>query len=558
MDRNKKHSSDPAEVRQRAEDQFSRQPKHRARDQDPERLLQELQIHQIELQIQNEELRAARNEVDETLHRYSELFAFAPVGYLVLNREGIIKETNRAAQQMLARTAVPTRTKYFRLFLASESRPAFEKLLAEVLLTSGEGPSTQELELLTGGQRIHVLATAVFRPEPEQTILLAMEDISTRKEAEFALRDAERRKDEFLAVLSHELRNPLMPIRMSLDHALRAPGPERLAESLAIIDRQVSHLQRIVNDLLEVTRITRGRIELQRETLDLREQVGVVIHDYRGSFDRIGVTIASQSDETPLWVYVDRERITQIVGNLFSNCAKFTPRGGQVNVSMRHTGHSYVELQVRDNGEGMIPTTVEHAFEPFSQQSQSKDRPFGGLGLGLAMVKGLVELHGGTVLIASKGLGQGTTVSITLPLVDAPAETQEWGKPTPAVRSHRILIIEDTPDAAEALSEVLSLEGHEVRVAANGPEGIACAHEFHPEVVLCDIGLPGMDGYQIAKTFRSTPELSHTHLIALSGYALAADIRRALDSGFDRHLAKPIGLNDLKRLLASCPPNEMD
>jgi two-component system CheB/CheR fusion protein len=370
------------------------------------------------------------------------------------------------------------------------------------------------------------------------------------REANHRLQDADRRKDEFLAMLSHELRNPLAPIQNSLYILDRTPpGGEQARRSIEVIRRQSAHLSRLVDDLLDVTRIARGKIRLQRERVDLVDVVRRTIDDYRASFADAGIRFGGHMPDRALWADADSTRIAQVVGNLLGNALKFTPRGGKVELTLRDE-QGWALLRVRDSGVGIAAGIVERLFQPFTQAEQTLDRSHGGLGLGLALVKGLVELHGGSATAASDGAGRGAEFTVRLPLASAP-ERVTPASASPPVSRRRVLVIEDNPDAARSLAEVLEMWGHEVEVANDGATGIAAARIFRPEFVLCDIGLPGMSGHDVARAFRADPELGTAYLVALTGYALPEDIQRATESGFRRHLAKPPSLDALEDLLAS-------
>ena len=380
----------------------------------------------------------------------------------------------------------------------------------------------------------------------------AFVDITERKQAEDALREADRRKNEFLGVLSHELRNPLTPIRNSLYILDRAtPGSEQARRAHSVIDRQVGHLSRLVDDLLDVTRITRGKIRLQRTRFDLVDLVRRAVDDYRSILDEHEVAIELPSET--IWIDGDPTRLAQVLGNLLHNAAKFTPEDGKVAVSLTQAEGRAV-LEVADTGMGIDAETLKRLFEPFAQADRSLDRSRGGLGLGLALVKGMVELHGGEVSARSDGPGKGARFTIKLPVDAGGATTRAAQSPKEAASNGRaILIIEDNRDAADSLSEALSISGHRVAVAYDGETGLAKAREFQPEVVLCDIGLPEMDGYAVARAFRADDGLKRAFLVALSGYALPEDLQRAREAGFDRHLAKPPSIEKLEELLAEVP-----
>jgi two-component system CheB/CheR fusion protein len=381
-------------------------------------------------------------------------------------------------------------------------------------------------------------------------------DIDDRRRAEEALQEAARRKDEFLAVLGHELRNPLAPVRNSL-HVLAQPNatPEQGERARRTIERQVVHLTRLVDDLLDVSRISRGAILLRRERLDLVELVRREVEDRRGGMQAAGIDLELDLPAGPAWVHGDPTRLAQSVGNILQNAIKFTGRGGRVSVSVRpDPDEETVTVEIRDTGIGISPELMSRLFEPFIQGDRSLDRSRGGLGLGLALVKSLVVLHGGTVEARSAGEGKGAELILRLPLAAAPDLARPVEEKPEGNHCHRCLIIEDNRDAADSLRLLLELSGHEVDVAYHGLEGVEKARSFQPEVVLCDIGLPdGMDGYAVARALRADSELGPVRLIALTGYGQAEDQRRALEAGFDAHLTKPADPDGLRRLLSSLP-----
>jgi signal transduction histidine kinase/CheY-like chemotaxis protein len=414
---------------------------------------------------------------------------------------------------------------------------------------------------------------------------------------------ADRAKDQFLAMLAHELRNPLAPIRNAVELLKQVSSREpRLVRAQEIIERQVSHQAHLLDDLLNVSRIARGKVSLHPIRLDLARLVRETVADYRSVLEGAGLTLTLEVPPGPVWVMGDPTRLAQVIGNLLQNAGKFTDAGGQVTVRLaveasekdlttetrrhgeKHTEKDDLEVErtpvqtsssvsssvspclrgektvgdekalaavtVRDTGIGIEPAMLPRVFETFAQADRSLDRSRGGLGLGLALVKGLVELHGGQVLAESDGPGRGAAFTVWLPL----ARARRVPQPAPAAAMEemprrRILVVEDNRDAAETLREVLELAGHEVAVAYEGPAGLEAAREFHPEVVLCDLGLPGMDGYAVAAELRRDPTTSATRLIAVSGYGQEEDRRRSLEAGFDRHLIKPVDLVELQRLI---------
>lgn len=375
------------------------------------------------------------------------------------------------------------------------------------------------------------------------------------RERALALAEASRQKDEFLAMLSHELRNPLAPIRNAVRLLqLTAPPDPNLDRIRAIIDRQVTHLSRLVDDLLDITRITRGKIVLRRERVDLVRLVRAAVEDQRSTFEATGLGLELALPPTPLWAHGDATRISQVIGNLLHNARKFTDAGGHARVTLAaDTDGKTALLAVRDTGIGIESEMLPRVFDPFSQADRSLDRSRGGLGVGLALVRWLVEAHGGEVLALSEGIGRGTEFHVTLPLEAQTTAVPEIGHVEPPVtRSRRILIIEDHVDAAVSMEVLLNLDGHQVELAHAGPSGVEAARKFRPEVVLCDIGLPGgMDGYAVARAVRADPQLASAYLIALTGYGREEDQRRALEAGFDLHLTKPVDPARLQQVVAA-------
>lgn len=396
------------------------------------------------------------------------------------------------------------------------------------------------------------------------TALQRMQAQEALRAANAQLVESDRRKTEFLGVLSHELRNPLAPIRNGL-HLLEhtEPGGKKAQWAMSVIDRQVRQLSHLVDDLLDVTRITRGKIHLRRARVELNDIARDTFEDHRAEFEGAGVELGLSLWPEPLPLDADPVRLTQVIGNMLHNAAKFTARGGRASVSVERCGGEAI-IRVRDTGAGLTQDMQGRLFEPFSQADRTLDRSRGGLGLGLALVKGIVDLHGGSVSAASAGVGKGTEFVVRLPLChsDAAASPAHDGDERPVDSRRRVLIIEDNIDAADSLQAILELDGHIVEVARDGAEGIARARLFQPDIVLCDIGLPGTDGYAVARTIRRDAPEPAPRLVALTGYALPEDVARATEAGFDAHLAKPLQVSDLERILqesAAYPrPREVD
>ncbi|ABS24743.1 PAS domain-containing protein [Anaeromyxobacter sp. Fw109-5] len=364
-------------------------------------------------------------------------------------------------------------------------------------------------------------------------------DVTERKHGEQALLAADRRKDHFLAVLSHELRNPLAPMWNALGVLERPDASEDTSRrAQAVLQRQLAHLSRLVDDLLDLTRISRGKIQLRPAPLGLTEVVRRAAEDHRPLFAEAGVALDVRLPDAPVPVSGDATRLTQIVGNLLLNAVKFTPRGGHVLLELT-PGEKDALLRVRDTGVGMDGEMLARLFEPFAQAEVSLERSRGGLGLGLALVRSLAELHGGHVWAHSDGPGAGAEFLVRLPIARVEAAAPPVPTSAGAFARRRILVVDDNVDAAETLRDLLVLDGHEVAVAHDGEAAVERIGALRPEIVFCDIGLPKLDGYGVARACRDDPGTRGAYLVALTGYALPDDLRRATEAGFDEHLAKP-------------------
>jgi signal transduction histidine kinase/CheY-like chemotaxis protein len=372
-----------------------------------------------------------------------------------------------------------------------------------------------------------------------------------REQAE-ALRDADRRKNEFLAVLAHELRNPLAPILTSVE-VLRLLGPAApdVVQARDIVERQVKHMVRLVDDLLDVTRIAQGKLALRKAPFDLAAAVAEAVQTIAPLYEAQGHRLSVELPAEPLTLEADQARVVQVLVNLLANAGKYTDRGGRITLTAARDGGGVV-LSVRDNGVGIAPDMLGRVFDLFTQADGSLGRARGGLGIGLTLVRRLVELHGGAVEARSEGPGRGSEFVVRLPgLAPPPAAapaTPAAAPAAPPVKPLSILIVEDNADARRTLAALLGLMGHGVEAAATGTEGVARAAELRPRVALIDLGLPGLDGYEVGRRLRAALGGSAV-LIALSGYAGEEDRRRALAAGFDAHLAKPVDLDELKKIL---------
>jgi PAS domain S-box-containing protein len=374
------------------------------------------------------------------------------------------------------------------------------------------------------------------------------------RQSEARLADASRRKDQFLAVLSHEIRGPLAPIQNALHVMQRDPQGPLAEEARNILERQATHMARITDDLFDLSRISSGTILLRKERIDLTELVRRAVGDYRITLEAAGLRVTTEWPDEPLWINGDATRLSQVLMNILQNAAKFTEAGGTVRVSMHPDpkGES-ARIRIRDTGMGMDSEHLARVFEAFRPGARTYDRGAGGLGIGMALAKGLVELHGGHLSAASEGTGHGSEFTIELPLERGPIARESSLRAAPAPsKSYRIMVIEDCIDAAESLEMLLHIMGHDVEKAYDGPVGIEIAKRFKPEVVICDIGLPGdMDGYAVAQILRRDFPRGTSFMIALTGYGQHEDQRRSHEAGFDFHLTKPADPKELEKLLAS-------
>jgi signal transduction histidine kinase/ActR/RegA family two-component response regulator len=373
------------------------------------------------------------------------------------------------------------------------------------------------------------------------------------------LQDSDRRKDEFLAMLAHELRNPLAPIRNGVQ-IYRAKGPDdpELSRATEVIDRQVRQMTRLVDDLLDVSRITRGRIELRRERVALAAIVDSAVEASQPLIQKRRHQLTVRIPAAPIWLYADATRMAQVLANLIHNAAKYMDQAGRIQLSAERQGEQAV-VRIKDTGVGIPAAMLPRIFDMFTQLDSSRDRSEGGLGIGLTLVQSLVELHGGTVEAHSEGQGKGSEFVVRVP---APADLQtaaspaaaHEGAPEAAGAGRRILVVDDNRDAAETLVLLLQMMGNQVQEAHDGLEAVAAAASFRPEIILLDIGLPGLNGYQAARRIREQDGGSGIVLVALTGWGQDEDRRRSKEAGFDHHLTKPVDLADLQALLAGHRP----
>ena len=384
-------------------------------------------------------------------------------------------------------------------------------------------------------------------------------DITERKVAESALQEANRRKDEFIATLAHELRNPLAPIRTGLQilGADSTNGPSA-TKAREIIERQLTHMVRLVDDLLDISRITSAKVNLNKAHITVQQIVEVALEASGPYIDASSQTLSPQIAVQPIPVFADLTRMAQALSNILNNAAKYTPPGGSIDLVARRDGNDAV-IEVRDNGSGIPPDMLEEVFDMFTQVGRTVNHAQGGLGIGLSIVRRLVGLHDGTVQAQSEGPGKGSTFTIRLPcaqpeaFVDGSSPKLADAAKSPAP-SLQVLVVDDNIDAAETMVMLLQISGHRTAMVHTGPEVLETALSFKPDVVLLDIGLPGMNGYEVAAQIRQDPLLDHTLLVALTGWGSDADKRAAREAGFDVHLTKPVGPDALLEVLARVRP----
>jgi signal transduction histidine kinase len=433
------------------------------------------------------------------------------------------------------------------LFIVKPTEPdAFLSEISSVLLCSQTGG-------LQPAREPQLEETGILRQYNSALIRKLEDKLGEQKRAEEALKDAARRKDEFLAMLGHELRNPLAPISTA-SHVLKLIGSAdaRVQHAAEIIERQVLHLGKIVDDLLDVSRVAHGKIAVHKEHIDLARIVHTTIEDFRGEIEKRGIRLDIKLPAGQLWIEGDATRLSQVVSNLLDNAKKFT-EVGSIKIELRATADGKTGvLTVQDTGIGMTSQTLAGVFEAFRQANVGLARSQGGLGLGTALVKGLVELHGGTAEVASEGLKRGSRFTIRLPLSEILTAEIPNPKKGVAIGHKKVLVIDDNLDFADGLSTFLTLQGASVDIATDGPSGLKRVNEFKPDIVLCDIGLSSdMDGYAVARAIRHSPETHATYLVAITGYGKNEDKEHAQEAGFNLHMTKPVNLDELTRVLAT-------
>jgi PAS domain S-box-containing protein len=474
----------------------------------------------------------------ESERRFAQLFHANPLPMTIVSlrthhhldvNEAAVRHSGYSREEMLGRTKPE-----LGFWVAPEQR---DDLLHQ-LLSSGQAHDFEVTFRTKAGEERQLLTNSeVITYEGEPAVLSVSVDITERKQLET---QREARRDEFLAILSHELRNPLGAITNALGVMERLATSQDLLNAAGIIGRQTTRLTRLVDDLLDVARVTTGKIALRLEPVDLRELAERCARGLREAGRARDHRLEVEGDS--IVVHGDLARLEQVVNNLLDNALKYTASGGEIRLTTESVGPDAV-LRVRDTGEGIRSELGARVFDLFVQEPQALDRSRGGLGLGLALVKQLVELHGGSVSMASRGRGHGSEFVVRLPVAAVPTEPEPITEPSPGSarnRRRRVLIVEDNADAREGLRLLLTYAGHEVETSEDASSGLDKLRSFQPDVALIDIGLPGVDGYALARMARQTPEANATCLVALTGYGQAEDRQKALAAGFDTHMTKPV------------------
>jgi PAS domain S-box-containing protein len=517
------------------------------------------------------ELRQRIDALAEAEERMRSVVDHVIDGIITIDARGSIESFNPAAEKLFGYRVSEVRGRNVNMLMPEPYHSEHDGYIANYLRTGQAkiiGIGREVVGRRKDGSTFPMeLAVSEFHLGARRFFTGIVRDITERKRLEKELRqridalaEADRHKNEFLAMLAHELRNPLAPIRNAL-HVIRMPeaqGP-MVQQMQDMMERQLHHLVRLVDDLLDVSRIMRGKIELRKERVNLADIVARSVETAQPIIDAHGHELIVSLPDRPVWLQGDVIRLAQVVSNLLTNAAKYSEQAGRIWLGAEGEGREAV-LRVRDSGIGISAELLPHVFDLFVQGDHSLARSQGGLGIGLTLVHSIVELHGGSVSASSGGPGQGTEMVVRLPAL---AETSGSASAPEAEPAHigtarrRVLVVEDNVDAAESVATLLRLFGHEVRTVYDGPSALEAARAFRPEVVVLDIGLPGMNGYEVARRLRAEPELQPVRIVALTGYGQSEDRRRAQEAGFDQHMTKPVDPAALRAFIAASmgPPS---
>lgn len=498
--------------------------------------------------------------------RFRGLLEKLPAGAYTCDSDGLITYFNQHAVQLWGRKPklndpADRFCGSFKLYATDGTPITHDQCWMALALSNGREYNGHEIVIeRPDGQRRTTLAYASPISDEEGTVLGAVNvlvDISDRKRAEDALKEADRSKNEFLATLAHELRNPLAPIRAAVKILqLKSKITPESQAALEVIERQTRQMTRLIDDLLDIARITSNKLELRRERIDVSEVFRAAVETSRPLIEQRGHKLVVKAPAEPLHIDGDLVRLAQVVSNLLNNAAKYTERGGRIWLAAARQGNQAL-IKVRDTGMGIAPEVLPQIFEMFSQADRGASGSPGGLGIGLTLVKRLVEMHGGTISIESEGRGKGSEFLVRVPMAifqTKQPDVLSITKQEPGIRSGppiRILVVDDNQDSADSLGLLLKLLGNDVRIVHDGPAAVEVANEFEPRVVLLDIGLPTMNGYEAARQIRQLSWADRAVLIAVTGWGGADDRERSKQAGFDHHLVKPVDPDVLTQLLAS-------
>jgi PAS domain S-box-containing protein len=505
------------------------------------------------------ERKQAEQALGASEQRFRTLTTHAPVGIFLTDREGGCLLVNERWCKMAGLSSEEAHGQSWARALHPEDR---ERVFYEWYAAArARRPFAGEFRFRTRQGKVTWLqgnAVGVYDERGQASEYIGtLTDITERREAVEAFKEADRRKDEFLALLAHELRNPLAPLRNGLQVMRLASGDsDAVAKSRDIMDRQLSHMVRLVDDLLDVSRISRNKMELRRSRVLLADVVSSAVETARPALEAARHELTVSLPPEPVHLDADLTRLAQVFGNLLNNSAKYTEQGGHIRLTATRE-RDLVQVTVQDNGTGIPAFALPNIFDMFSQVDRSIERSTGGLGIGLALVKGLVEMHGGTVEAASLGQGKGSTFTVRLPAAEDRAESSlgapAEGRTGSSGSERRILVVDDNRDSATSMAMMLRLRGNEVRTAHDGIEAVELAETFHPQVVLMDIGMPKLNGYEATRHIREQPWGRDMTVIALTGWGQDVDRAKSKQAGCDGHLVKPINLPDLEKLLAQLP-----
>ena len=550
--------SDFARLRQRAE-AASRKRRKEKRDlsgwsaDEIDRLVHELDVQHIELEMQNDELRQAQAELELARDRFTELFDLAPIGYCRLDSRGRIQEINLAGARLLGVGRIQLIARALHDFIAKTDQDRFFQHLRHGMEQLGYDQCELEMRR-EDGSLFDARIESVMQQEQgaNNRFLTVIRDVTERKQAQRSLQEADRRKDEFLATLAHELRNPLAPIVNALHIVTRPEMSEESRQAASdIIDRQISHMVRLIDDLLDVSRIAGGKLQLRREHVDLTGILQQALEASKPRLETARHRLSVSFAEQPVQLYADPVRLTQVFVNLLNNACTYTEDGGEIRLNVGLDGQQAV-VSIADTGVGIATRHLPHLFDKFMQIDDDAVERKAGLGIGLWLTRELVENHGGSIVALSDGPGRGSEFVVRLPVLThgAPATRSQETQPEPAAEIHRrILVVDDNRDAVTSLAMFLRVSGNDVETAYDGVAAVDLAGRFRPDVILLDIGMPVLDGYGACRRIRQLPGGKEMLIIALTGWGQEEDMRKTREAGFDAHLVKPISPDTLGKLL---------